>query len=61
MTQQKSKTLRKSLSKIARPGFEPGLKESESFVLPLHHRADDCLRILRFESEHAKSSLVGTV
>ena len=23
----------------ARPGFEPGLKDSKSFVLPLHHRA----------------------
>ena len=25
--------------KIARPGFEPGLNDSESFVLPLHHQA----------------------
>ncbi len=23
----------------ARPGFEPGSKDSKSFVLPLHHRA----------------------
>ena len=23
----------------ARPGFEPGSKESKSLVLPLHHRA----------------------
>ena len=26
-------------SQIARPGFEPGLNDSESFVLPLHHQA----------------------
>ncbi len=25
--------------KIARPGFEPGLSDSESLVLPLHHQA----------------------
>ena len=26
-------------SEIARPGFEPGLSDSESLVLPLHHQA----------------------
>lgn len=27
------------LRQVARPGFEPGLNDPESFVLPLHHRA----------------------
>jgi hypothetical protein len=27
------------LQMAARPGFEPGLKESKSLVIPLHHRA----------------------
>ena len=28
----------------ARPGFEPGSKESKSLVLPLHHRASSYLK-----------------
>lgn len=46
--------LGESCVKVTRPGFEPGLRESKSLVLPLHHRAIrqsfDCantLRILR--------------
>ena len=31
---------------VTRPGLEPGLRESKSLVLPLHHRAGGVLRIL---------------
>ena len=31
-------------SVAARPGFEPGSKESKSLVLPLHHRASSYLK-----------------
>ncbi len=38
-------------AEVTRPGFEPGLRESKSLVLPLHYRAIrqtfDCANTLR--------------